>query len=367
MPRQRFIWPELWEDPDIGRLSRDERLLFIGLFSLADDEGRILADPLYLRGAIFKYDVDLSVEAVRAMRDRIARTLPRSVRLYRADGREYIALLRWRRWQRPKYAQPSRIPPPPEEESPEETALGTDSGAGNTNTNTSAGQSPAPPSPHPAEPAAQTGTVEVVAIATIAANTTEASLQTNGTHPRSSDDHGLPEYGSSDSEETSSGSSASRETLLPGLGWDGLGNDRDGLINTNDHRPPDQPAPAPTARPQRGRVRVQYEPEFERAWAIYPRRVAKRQAYRAWKARLNDRLDDGRPITADMLLEATRAYAEECRRLRREPQYIMHGSTFWGPSHRFADYLRGAPARAAPPTERAFDRWVRGVMARDSA
>lgn len=149
-----------------------------------------------------------------------------------------------------------------------------------------------------------------------------------------------------------------------------MGNDRDGLINTNDHRPPDQPAPAPTARPQRGRVREKaqpYDPAFEEAWRLYPRRVAKRAAYRAWQARLKDRLDDGTPITVEMLTEAARAYALECRRLRREPQYIMHGSTFWGPSHRFADYLRGAPARAAPPTERAFDRWVRGVMARDSA
>lgn len=354
MARQRWIWPEFWDDPDIGRLSRDERLLFIALFSLADDEGRILADPLYLRGAAFRYDDDLTVEDVRAMRDRIARMLPRSVQLYQVDGRDYIALLRWRRWQRPKYPQPSRFPPPPEPQpAPPAAPLQAE---------------PEPPadraSAGPERPPARSSAHDLAHDLAATAQIIPLAVQ------RPPTDQSLPEHGSSKLEEPYSGNGADRETLLVGLGRDGLGNDRDGLINTNDRPPDDQPPPAPSARPQGGRVRgagPAYDPQFERAWAVYPRRVAKRAAYRAWQARLKDRLDDGRPITADMLYEAARNYAEECRRSRREARYILHGSTFWGPSHRFADYLEGAPARAAPPTERPIDRWLRGVMARDAA
>ena len=117
MARQRFIWPSIWEDLDVASLSRDERLLFIGLFSLADDQGRIEADPRYLKGNIFRYDEDLTVEQVRAMRDRIATVLHRSVQLYTVDGRDYIQLKRWRRYQRPQYPKPSNLPPPPDEDS----------------------------------------------------------------------------------------------------------------------------------------------------------------------------------------------------------------------------------------------------------
>lgn len=41
MPRKRMIDPGIWTDDDLGRLGFAERLLFIGLFSLADDEGLI--------------------------------------------------------------------------------------------------------------------------------------------------------------------------------------------------------------------------------------------------------------------------------------------------------------------------------------
>jgi len=101
----------LWEDKAFGRLAMAERVLFIALFSNADDEGRILADPANLRALAFRYD-DFSLAEVRAMRDHIVATMPNVV-LYEAQGDEYIWLRSWAKRQHPKYPQPSRLPPPP--------------------------------------------------------------------------------------------------------------------------------------------------------------------------------------------------------------------------------------------------------------
>lgn len=111
MPRQRFIHPDLWTDPALGKLAPMERLLFIGCFSNADDEGRLLGSPAYLRATIFPYD-DLSLEEVRNMRDRMVEAC-KNVVLYQVDGLEYLAFLKWNKYQKPKYPKPSKLPPPP--------------------------------------------------------------------------------------------------------------------------------------------------------------------------------------------------------------------------------------------------------------
>lgn len=40
MARKRMIDPSIWINEDFGTLSNLAKLVFIGLFSLADDEGR---------------------------------------------------------------------------------------------------------------------------------------------------------------------------------------------------------------------------------------------------------------------------------------------------------------------------------------
>ena len=75
-----------------------------------------------------------------------------------------------------------------------------------------------------------------------------------------------------------------------------------------------------------------YPGGFEEAWKIYPRKKEKAAAYKAYKARLHD-------FSEEQMLTATKRYAEECRILNTEERYIKHGSTFFGPSMPFADYL----------------------------
>lgn len=110
MARQRFIHPELWSDPTLGKLTPTERLFFIGCFSNADDEGRMLGNPAYLRSIIFPYD-DLTIEQVKQMRDTVIETCKNMV-LYEVDGLEYLTFSKWSRYQKPKYPKASKLPPP---------------------------------------------------------------------------------------------------------------------------------------------------------------------------------------------------------------------------------------------------------------
>ena len=116
MPRQRFIWPTLWEDPAIGRLSDTHRVLYIGCFSLADDEGRIIGEPAFLRSHIFPYH-KISDARVKQVRDEVDRACP-SFCVYVIADVSYIAFLNWSEFQRPKYPKPSKLPEPLGESSP---------------------------------------------------------------------------------------------------------------------------------------------------------------------------------------------------------------------------------------------------------
>lgn len=110
MARQRFIWPDIWKDPVFGRLTPEEKVFFIACFSLADDEGRLLADAASLRGEMFRFN-DYSLTKITKIRDSVVGKVE-SVHLYSAQGQDYIALLRWSEYQKPKYPKPSKIPPP---------------------------------------------------------------------------------------------------------------------------------------------------------------------------------------------------------------------------------------------------------------
>lgn len=78
---------------------------------------------------------------------------------------------------------------------------------------------------------------------------------------------------------------------------------------------------------------------FETVWSIYPRKKDKAAARKAYEARLRD------GWTPDELLTAAQAYADECRKERREEKYIKHGSTFFGASTPFVDYVNKAEPR----------------------
>lgn len=116
MARKRFLTPDIWSDAFIVRLSPEERLLFIGMITLADDEGRLRAEPSYLKGEIFPMD-ELSVQEVAALRDHLASISKsmrkRSVYLYKVCGMCYGLLPNWPKYQAPSHPTASRLPAPP--------------------------------------------------------------------------------------------------------------------------------------------------------------------------------------------------------------------------------------------------------------
>jgi hypothetical protein len=106
-----MIHPSFWTDPDVRKLSLQERLLFLGCISMADDEGRLLGTPEYLKAQLFPYDPRISAEKVKKWRDNIAKNL-KNFLLYDDSGVEYIQFLKWSYHQKPSHPKPSKLPLP---------------------------------------------------------------------------------------------------------------------------------------------------------------------------------------------------------------------------------------------------------------
>lgn len=107
-PRIRTIKPELFRDQVLQRLPRDQRLLFIGLFSHADDHGRIEGDPALLRSTIFPCDADISVKRLASWLSSLEDN--GFIRCYQAAGQPFVDLPSWTRNQ--KVDRPSDSPIP---------------------------------------------------------------------------------------------------------------------------------------------------------------------------------------------------------------------------------------------------------------
>lgn len=91
----------------------------------------------------------------------------------------------------------------------------------------------------------------------------------------------------------------------------------------------------PTEVKETGNSITPIEHDFERLWARYPRRVGRQRALRSYTATRR------RDISAGVLLDAALAYAESMRRNKTETQFVLHGSTFFGPDEPWRDYVDG--------------------------
>lgn len=78
-------------------------------------------------------------------------------------------------------------------------------------------------------------------------------------------------------------------------------------------------------------AREPYEDEFNRAWASYPRKTARKRALRAYQATRR------KGVPAEVLRAATEAYAVSRR--GQDESFTMHGATFYGPDERWKDHV----------------------------
>lgn len=93
MARKRNLSPEFWTDPKITKLSRDARLLFIGLISNANDYGKLRGTPSTIRSKIFPEDVEVSLETIEDWLNQMA-ALKLIIR-YNIGGEPFVYILNW--------------------------------------------------------------------------------------------------------------------------------------------------------------------------------------------------------------------------------------------------------------------------------
>lgn len=108
MARKRMIDPNIWQSEDFSKLSTLGKLVFIGLFSLADDEGRGRCNPVYLKSTLFPYEEGIRSADIDKTLSEISSNM--SVIFYTYDGSSYYSLLSWNTFQKIDRPSESKIP-----------------------------------------------------------------------------------------------------------------------------------------------------------------------------------------------------------------------------------------------------------------
>lgn len=111
MARIRTIKPEFPQSESMGRVSRDARLLFVLLWTVADDSGRARASSRLLASLLYPYDddaprlIDGWLEELEA---------EECVVRYEHEGSTYLQVCKWLNHQKIDKPTPSRLPSPDE-------------------------------------------------------------------------------------------------------------------------------------------------------------------------------------------------------------------------------------------------------------
>jgi hypothetical protein len=126
--RIRTIKPEFPQSETIGALSREARLLFILLWTIVDDEGRVRAASRMLASLLYPYDVDANKLIDRWLAELESQNC---VRRYIVDGATYLDIPNWLKHQKIDRPSKSRLPAfasPREDSSNSREASATDLG-----------------------------------------------------------------------------------------------------------------------------------------------------------------------------------------------------------------------------------------------
>lgn len=153
MARIRTIKPEFPHSESMGRVSRDARLTFIELWTLADDAGRLRGNSRMLASLLFPYDDD-SKKLIEGWLGELERE--KCIQRYLVDGTTYIQVCNWLTHQKIDKPSASKLPGPedgsrilsnPREVSSEDQGSGSGSGRdqGKEGTNARATHSPIAP------------------------------------------------------------------------------------------------------------------------------------------------------------------------------------------------------------------------------
>lgn len=113
MARTRSIKPGFFDNEILGDLPPLTRLLFIGLWTIADREGRLEDKPRRIKKMLLGYD-DVDADGVDKMLQSLHDT--GFIFRYSIDGNNYIQIVNFSKHQNPHIREKaSEIPPPPAE------------------------------------------------------------------------------------------------------------------------------------------------------------------------------------------------------------------------------------------------------------
>lgn len=107
MARIRTIKPEFPQSESMGRVSRDARLCFVQMWTIADDSGRLRGNSRMLASLLFPYDND-APELIDGWLAELEQE--GCINRYLADGSTYIEIANWLSHQKIDKPSASKIP-----------------------------------------------------------------------------------------------------------------------------------------------------------------------------------------------------------------------------------------------------------------
>ena len=107
MARTRNLKPAFFKNEDLAECDPVVRLLFAGLWTLADREGRLECRPKRIRAELFPYD---SFDVAGMLDQLAARGF---IRFYEVDGQKYVEIPTFPQHQNPHHGEKAACPAPP--------------------------------------------------------------------------------------------------------------------------------------------------------------------------------------------------------------------------------------------------------------
>jgi len=105
MARIRSVKPDFFLDEDIAQLPFEQRLAFIGLWCLADKEGRLEDKPQKIKAMLFSSDFSSINKRVNIEKVLIALTEKPFIVRYEVDEKKYIQIVNFNEHQRPHHTE----------------------------------------------------------------------------------------------------------------------------------------------------------------------------------------------------------------------------------------------------------------------
>ena len=111
MPRIRLLSPKIFKDDDLSECSLYARWLFAGLPTIADREGRLEDRPRVIKSELLPYD-DVDVDALLdELAGKRANSPGSFIRRYEVDGRRYIEICNFLKYQTPHHRECESVIP----------------------------------------------------------------------------------------------------------------------------------------------------------------------------------------------------------------------------------------------------------------